>query len=279
MTDQASSLRKLINKEYKQRTRYIAITSGKGGVGKTNISVNLTLVLAKTGKEVMLLDANLGLSSVDVLLGISPKYSMNDIVPGKKQLSEISVFISDKAVLIPAGSGFEELADISDKKFAFLERQLANIKSPDFVIIDTAAGIGKNVTRYLEAADEIIVITTPDPTSITDAYVMIKLLRNRGKDNISIVANMVKNSSEADDIFEHIKAISEKFLKFKPNYLGFCPKDPLLIKAVRRRNAIINLFPYALFSKQIVKIAGKINRSAIQPKAGFVDFIKRLFTK
>ncbi len=279
MKDQASSLRGLMNEESKRNTRYIAITSGKGGVGKTNISINLTLVLAKTGKRVMLFDADLGLSSADVLFGVSPKYSINDVISGNKQMSEIAVAISDKAVLIPAGSGFEELANITDKKFAFLEHQLDSIESPDFIIIDTAAGIGKNVTRYLEAADEIIVITTPDPTSITDAYVMIKLLRKRGKNNINVVVNMVKNRAEADDIFEHIMAISEKFLKFTPNYLGFCPKDPLLVKAVRKRMPIINLFPYASFSKQIVKIAGKINRISVRQKTGFIDFIKRLFTK
>ncbi len=275
MTDQATKLRKMVDRN----TRYIAITSGKGGVGKTNISVNLTLVLAKTGKKVMLFDADLGLSSADLILGISPKYSMNDLIEGRKQLSEICLPISANAVLVPAGSGFEKLADITDKKFSFIENQLSGIEAPDYILIDTAAGIGRNVTRFLNVADEIIIVLTPEPTSITDAYVMIKLLKKRNKNTINLVINMAKNENEAKDIFEHIRAISEKFLNFTPGYLGFCPKDTLLSKTVRKREAIIDAFPYASFSRQIVKIAGKINMQPIKQKKGFADFIKYLFIR
>jgi len=275
MSDQATGLRKLVSKN----TRYIVVTSGKGGVGKTNISVNLTLVLAKTGKEVMLFDADLGLSSADLVLGVAPKYSMNDLIEGRKQLSEICVRIAENAVLVPAGSGFERLAEMTDRKFSFIERQLSEIKAPDYIIIDTAAGIGKNVTRFLEASDEAIIVLTPEPSSVTDAYVMIKLLKKREKNNIALVVNMAKNESEAKTVFEHISNISKKFLDFTPSYLGFCPKDQLLSKAVRKRKPIIESFPHSPFSREIVKIAGKISREPIKRKRGFIDFMKHLFAR
>ncbi|NIA11266.1 MAG: AAA family ATPase [Nitrospiraceae bacterium] len=235
--DQAGLLRKmkgidqenygmnLINrpKKVNRDIRVIAITSGKGGVGKTNIAANFAYIFSKMGEKVLLLDADTGLANIDVILGITPKYSLFHVLRGEKDLSEVIVQGPGGIKILPAASGIQEMAELSrGQKFTLLEELDTLNENLDFVVIDTAAGIAGNVLYFNMVAKEIIVVVSPEPTSLTDAYALIKLLyQGYAARHFMLLVNMVTGSNEAKRVYRRLSNATDHFLNLSIGYLGY----------------------------------------------------------
>lgn len=282
MADQADNLRKLVNSESKTKCRAIAVTSGKGGVGKTNIIVNLGMLLSSVGKNVLLFDADLGLANVDILLGLKTKYSLSDVAKGEKKLKDIVINVKKGFNIIPAGNGFEDIANIDLSMFEKIKNELNFIiKDVDILLIDTGAGISKKVTLFLKSADEIIVVATPEPTSIADAYAMIKILTlNYKKENLKLFVNMAKNEQEANSVYENINKICEKFLKKTVNNVGYAVYDTSVPITVKRQKAVVELNPNSNFSISMKKMTNSLFNESIKINSNpIARFFSSLFSQ
>ncbi len=238
MEDQASGLRNIVNSsKLKSNVRTIAVTSGKGGVGKTNISTNLAIMLALMKKKVLIFDADMGLANIDILLGIHPKYNLQHVISGEKSLEEILVDGPAGIKIIPASSGFQSLTELDDYQRDTLINEFGVIQSAvDYLIIDTGAGISKNVTEFIKAAGEAIVVTTPEPTAITDAYALIKVLSGECEDlKIHLFVNMAGDLKEAKEVETKLKSVVDKFIGISINAIGFMTKDPSVVASIRKQ--------------------------------------------
>lgn len=249
-----------------QQMRCLAITGGKGGVGKSNLAVNLALELGKLGKRVCLLDADFGLANTDLLCGISPEYHLGHFISGSKSLEEITVKLSDRVDLIPGGNGIEELADFSVSAHSNLFKSLRALEnSLDFMLIDTAAGIAKNVSGVLRSAAEVIVVATPDPTSVVDAYATIKtILRHSPEKDISIVVNNVLRLGDAEQVFQQINSAVIRFLNRQVEFLGMIPSDAQLVEAVREQMPVVEYNSQSPASRAIRLIAKQLHNQIQQ---------------
>jgi flagellar biosynthesis protein FlhG len=286
MEDQASTLRLIASNapaisvgmplnnvhstERKDRTtqmRCLAVTGGKGGVGKSNLSVNLALELGLLGKQVGLLDADFGLANADLLCGVTPQFHLGHVVAGAKTLEEISINLAENVTLIPGGSGIEELANFSFTSRPQIYSQLMEIEEKfDFMLIDTAAGIAENVIGILVSASEVVVVVTPDPTSIVDAYATIKvILRHSPTKPISVVVNNVVGIGDAEHVFQQISSAAKTFLKHKVDFLGMVPHDPLVSEAIREMTPVVQYKPESPASRAIRLIAKQIQKSSQNP--------------
>lgn len=255
--------------EASPRTRTIAITSGKGGVGKSNIAVNVALELAVRGHRVSLFDADCALANDDVLLGLNPHYHLGHVLSGQRTLEQVVIEAAHGLRLIPGGSGTEELANLSQEQHARLVSDLQTLeRDSDFMIIDTAAGIASNVTGVLRAAMEVIIITTPDPTAVVDAYATIKvLLQHSPSKPIKVIVNDVVGISDADRIFAQLRAVTTRFLNHQIEHLGMIPRDPELAEAVREQMPVIEYAPDAPSSRALRLIARRLEKSQRGPLA------------
>jgi len=243
-------------------TRTIAITGGKGGVGKSNIAVNLALELASAGWRVSLLDADLALANADVLLGVNPQYHLGHVLKGERTLAEVVIETTNGVRLIPGGSGIEELASLTPSQQKRLIAELSAMEADsDFMIIDTAAGIGPNVTSVVRAASEVIIVTTPDPTAVVDAYATIKVLhRHSPTKPVWIVVNCVVGIGDAEHIFGQIHAASKRFLQHPLQHVGTIPRDAELAEAVRRQVPVVEFAPQCPASRSIRLLAKQLDR-------------------
>ncbi len=266
MADQADKLRKMVEQNKKKKYRAIAVTSGKGGVGKTNIVVNVAYLLSSIGKKVIVFDADLGLANVDILLGLKSKYSLLDTIKNGKKMSEIMVKFNDNFKIIPAGSGIEEIANINEPIFAKIRDELGDvIKDTDILLIDTGAGISRKVTYFLKSVDEIVVVVTPEPTSIADAYAMIKIMvKNYKKENIKIFVNMAKNESEANAIFNNLNKICKNFLNKEFKSIGFAFIDKNLTLSVKRQTIMAQTNPNSSFTISMKKFVNNLFKEKIK---------------
>lgn len=246
--------------------RCLAITGGKGGVGKSNLAVNLALELGNLGKRVSLLDADFGLANTDLLCGISPKFHLGHFISGAKSLEEITVKLSEKVTLIPGGNGIEELADFSVNAHSHLFKSLRQMEETlDYMLIDTAAGIAKNVSGILRSAAEVVVVATPDPTSIVDAYATIKtVLRHSPKKAISVVVNNVARLGDAEQVFQQLSSASTRFLNHQIEFLGMIPHDAQLAEAVREQIPVVEFNPQSPASRAIRLIAKQLHNQIQQ---------------
>jgi len=244
----------------RQRPRIIAITSGKGGVGKTNIVANLGFTLSRFGKRVLIFDADLGLGNLDVLLGLTPEYNLSHVIKGQKKLSEIVVPGPGRLKILPAASGIQEMTSLSPEERYLVFSQLeAYIRDFDIMLIDTAAGISANVLYFNINADEIIVVATPEPTSITDAYALMKVLSVKyGTDHFKMVVNAAANDSEADDVFRQISLVADRFLDVEIEYYGGIVLDENLKKGVRQQRVVSDFSPLTKASRNFAALARKI---------------------
>jgi flagellar biosynthesis protein FlhG len=244
------------------RTRTVAVTGGKGGVGKSNVAVNVSLGLAALGRRISLLDADLALANADVLLGINPNYHLGHVLSGQRTLADVVIEVEQGVRLIPGGSGIEELANLSFNQNSQLVSELrAMEEESDFMIIDTAAGIASNVTGVLRAVDEVIIVTTPDPTAVVDAYAMIKVLHQHSAYKpIWLIVNEVIGISDADQIFNQLRGASMRFLNHQIEYLGMIPQDSQLIEAVREQTPVVNYAPDAPASRALRLIAKTLDQ-------------------
>ena len=239
----------------------ISISSGKGGVGKTNIVANLALALTRLGKRVLVLDADLGLANMDILLGLTPRYTIEHLLTGQKRLQEILVSGPEGMVILPAGSGIPELADLNEGQKLFLLNEMDQLSQRiDILLIDTGAGISANVLYFNLAAQESIIIITPEPTSLTDAYALIKVLATRHqKKHFIILANAVADEPEAMEVFRKISLVADRFLgSVSLDYLGFIPRDEHVLRAVRKQKAVLELFPQSPAGKSFMILSQRL---------------------
>ena len=243
--------------DYALRTRTIAITSGKGGVGKSNVSVNVAIELAARGNRVSLLDADLALANADVLFGLSPQYHLGHVLSGQRLLSDVVVETESGVRLIPGGSGVKELANLSQNQHKRLIAELRAMEdAADFMIIDTAAGIANNVIGVLRAASEVIIVTTPDPTAVVDAYATIKVLHHYSPTKpVWVIVNDVVGIGDADQVFAQIRAAADRFLNHAVEHLGTIPRDPELAEAVREQVPVVKYAPETPASRALRLIA------------------------
>ena len=286
--DQAQNLRKYINLSHvttkeinpnSKDAKIITISSGKGGVGKTNFSVNLAIALAKLGKRVSLIDADLGLANVDVLMDLVPKYNLNHVLRMEKTVDEIIVEGPYGVNIISGGSGLLEMANLTKEKLNRLidGLQVLNERS-DYILIDTGAGLSDSVISFVEAAHDVILIVTPDPTSITDAYALIKNIHQMDK-NLRIVVNRVDSNKEGYEVFNKIHLAAKRFLNSEIEHLGFIYEDSSVKKSVKIQTPFMLAYPNSLASKGVEMIAYSIeNNGVFNPEPGtFKTFINKLF--
>lgn len=282
--DQAEGLRRIMGEIPDSNTKIISITSGKGGVGKSSFALNLGISLARmqdSPKKVIVFDADLGLANIHVLLGAIPKNNLLHVIKGTKKMKEV-IYKTEMGVdIIPGASGFTQLANIKDDEKENLIEALKEISYADYIIIDTSAGISKSVLDFVLAAHETIVITTPEPTSITDAYGIIKaIVTNSDNHNIKLVLNRVKNPAEANKVTKKIIDICAQFLNTKIENLGFIYEDPIVPEAVRRQIPFVHLYPTANVSLCVNHIARRIlNLEDNQKESGWNKFVSFFLKK
>lgn len=266
MLDQAANLRKLIEQRQegkvekaKNGARIITITSGKGGVGKSNLVVNLGISLQKQGYKVMIFDADVGMGNDDVLMGYIPKYDIYDVIFKNMKISEALIEGPFGIKLLPGGNGFSKIDEISDSQREEFINKLRELEDLDFLLMDTGAGINRDVLAFVACSQELILITTPEPTSLTDAYSLLKAVRHfKLKNKAYVVVNKSFNLKEALSTYERFKSTVAKFLNMELNYLGHIPEDRKLTEAVRKQEPVVISAPYSESSKAIEKIAEKI---------------------
>lgn len=258
----------------------IAVASGKGGVGKTNFVANLAIAMRRLGGKPMVFDADLGLSNIDVLLHLAPRYNIQHLLKGEKSLKEIIIEGPEGILILPASSGVQELTNLNEfERLRILEEFDSFDHDIDSLLIDTSAGISENVAFFCIAAQEIIVVTSPEPTAVTDAYALIKVLSNRYQErDFNILVNSVRSESEAIDVFKRLSTATERFLNISIDYLGFIPLDYAVQRAVRSQKAFISAYPDCLASKQIMNIATQLieDRKKKMPKGSLQFFIGNL---
>lgn len=241
-------------------TRVMAITSGKGGVGKTNIVANLGFALAHYGKKVMILDADLGLGNLDVLLGLSPPYNLGHVITGEKNLSEIVVEGPGGLMILPAASGLYELTRLNIQQQYNVFSQLEEMaQTVDVLLIDTAAGISTNVLSFNATAHEILVVVTPEPTSITDAYALMKVLSMRYAENrFKLLVNQASDADEALEVYEQLNLVAERFLTISIDYVGHVLLDRNVGRSVRRQRILSDVWPESEAARCIATVARRL---------------------
>jgi flagellar biosynthesis protein FlhG len=241
--------------------RVIAVTSGKGGVGKTNIAANLAICLARLNKRVLLLDADISLANVDVVMNIRGKYDISHVINGHKSMTDIVQPGPSGVQVICGASGLDRLADLSDGEQRNLLRHLSSLqKETDTIVVDTAAGISRSVVSFCLAADHVLVVTTPEATAMIDAYGMIKVLaRKRYEGPISIVVNMAHDIAEGKRTYQRIADVARKFLERDLYFAAVLPKDDRLCTAVRSRKPVVLAYPNAQISASLAKLAARLS--------------------
>jgi flagellar biosynthesis protein FlhG len=264
--------------------RIIAVTSGKGGVGKTNFSTNLSVALSSTTLQVIVVDADLGLANLHVVCGVAPKYHLEHVMRGERSLRDILCPGPNGVQLIAGASGLAELANLDElRRTAFVENLYELDQLADVIVIDTGAGLSRNVMAFLCAVDEVIVVTTPEPTAITDAYATIKVLSQENPAvQLQLVVNMAQSSAEAGAVASRLKSIVQRFLQRDLHYLGFVPQDPAVSKAVRIQQPFVLAYPSCQAAQAIRKIAASFCNDvpivAQQPGVGkLVERLQRYF--
>jgi len=260
--NQARTLKNIVSSKMKSSSlRVLAVSSGKGGVGKTNIVANLAYVLSKQGKKVLVVDADLGLNNIDILLGLNPKFHIGHVLSGEKNVQNIITEGPAGIHLLPAGGGLQELTQLDDEKKVVLMEELDQVSSGyDFLIFDTGAGISTNVTYFCSAAHEILLVATTEPTSLTDVYALIKTLYTKhAQKYFRVIINSVGSESEARLIFKNLAAVADRFLPdVSVEYLGYILLDPVVTKAVRQQKAFSELYPDSKVTQCINRLVQKI---------------------
>jgi len=262
------------------KTRIVTITSGKGGVGKTNVSVNMALAYARLGKKVVVMDADLGLANVNIMLNMVPKFTLYDMIRKKKTMQEIMVETDYGISIVAGASGFSKIANLTDEERQNFIEQLTTLSFADIIIIDTSAGVSSNVLDFIAAADDAVIITTPEPTAITDAYGIIKIIASE-YDNLDmalkLVVNRVKSASEAKKVSDRMTHIAGQFLNLKVDYLGFIYDDPVVSQAVLKQRPFMVIDPRCKASICVQHIVGKMEKSELRQTGGFSSMLKRFF--
>jgi len=294
--DQATNLRRIVKEEsgkvHKLRVKngsfpsenspmVFTVTSGKGGVGKTNIVGNLAITYQRMSKRVLIFDADLGLANIDIIFGINPRYTIEDVIKGEKELSQIIAKGPEGVAIIPASSGVQELSHLTEGHKINLLNEFDLLNNMyDILLIDTGAGISSNVIYFNLAAQERIVVVTPEPTSVTDAYALIKVMfMQHGTNKFIILMNMVRNEKEAVSVYKHLSRVVEKFMgSISLDYAGYIPYDKHLHESVNRREPVTCSHPQSASSQSFKKLAEcLLDQTSERHQNGSIQFFwKRL---
>lgn len=298
MKDQAEKLRELaslakrelssdlslkdLSTDKQSSAKVIAVTSGKGGVGKSNLSANLAITLSKQGKKVALFDADLGLANIDVILGMSPRYNLTHVVKGVKKISDVLQDGPEGIKIVAGGSGVHELAQLSLEQIDKLTNSLSFLEEEmDLIIIDTGAGLSSSVLNFVLAAHEIIVVTIPEPTAIADAYGIIKTIYSyNSQAEINLLTNRVINRKEAEQVVGRINNVAKQFLGKEVNWLGYVVDDSKVSMAVRQQQPFSLLYPRCQANICLQKLAENIIEKCFSENMQIENknFFQRLFT-
>lgn len=258
-------------------TRVIAISSGKGGVGKTNSSVNLAVALARMGRKVLLVDADLGLGNVDVLLGLAPRYNIGHLLRGERNIEGIMADGPEGVKILPAASGIADFTDLTPEQRLALCSHLESLHERfDVMIVDTGAGISSNVLFFNMASQEIVVVVSPEPTSLTDAYALMKVLNKKhGESIFKLLVNQVKTKTQGLEVYKKISLVAERFLHISVSYLGCVLADENVPKAVVMQKPVMELYPQSSSSKCYAEIAREIEGLPLRNIKGGMQFFWR----
>ncbi|MDR0598331.1 MAG: MinD/ParA family protein [Treponema sp.] len=297
MEDQAEKLREIMRQKQEgseqaepaagkpkdgRRARVITIASGKGGVGKTNVSVNMALAYARLGKKVVVMDADLGMANVHVMLNIIPQWTLYNVIRKQKTMKEIMADTGYGISIVAGASGFSKIANLDEAERQNFIDELDTLSNADIIIIDTSAGVSNNVLDFVAAADDAVIITTPEPTAITDAYGIIKIIAteidslNMG---LKLVVNRVHSVAEAKKVADRMTSIAGQFLNLRVDYLGFIYDDTVVTHAVLRQKPFMVIDPRCKASQCVQHIVGRLEKSDFKESGGFSGMIKRFFGK
>ena len=291
MGDQADGLRLLMKEIHKttddtgiqaepRKTRIIAVTSGKGGVGKTNVATNMGIAYAQMGKKVIVIDADLGLANVNVILNVIPQYNLYHVIKKQKKMSEIIIDTAYGIKLIVGASGFSKIANMEESEREEFIKEMYALSDVDIIIIDTGAGVSKNVLSFVAAADEVLIVTTSEPTAITDAYGIIKVIATEVENmklNLKMVINRVDSAAEGKKIADRMISIAAQFLNLKIEYLGFIYNDSAVSKAVLQQKPFIISEPNGKAAVCLKHIVARLEKTEIPEDGGLTGFMKKLF--
>jgi flagellar biosynthesis protein FlhG len=261
-----------------RRTRVIAVTSGKGGVGKTNLVVNLGIAWAQRGRRVVVLDGDLGLANVDVLLGLQPRHTLVDVLRGEKRLHEVVQLGPFGLGVVPGASGLAELADLAPERRQHLIAELMRLDGwADAVLIDTAAGVGAGVSQFLLATSEIILVTTPEPTALTDAYALVKVVHAAGcRARFRLVVNLVHSNREAHAAMQRLVRVAQEFLGVAIEPCGALPYDDCVTQAVKRQVPALVAYPQSRLAMRLVVLSQRLWQNGTDEAPSLDRFLERL---
>ena len=250
--------------------RVIAVTSGKGGVGKTNVSVNLGTALTEFGHSVALFDADMGLANVDVLLGLSARFNFYHVLEGEKRLDEVVLKSPTGLMVVPGASGIQKMSELTTTEQAAVIRAFSDFNQDiDVLIVDTAAGISSSVVNFAKACQEVIVVVCDEPTSLTDAYAFIKLLhRDHGLSRFQVLANMMSSVEQGQNLFTKLCKVTDQFLDVNLSFLGTVPEDPYLRKSVQRQSPVVQAYSQSPSAQAFRNLARKIENWPVTVQAG-----------
>ncbi|MCL2355682.1 MAG: MinD/ParA family protein [Defluviitaleaceae bacterium] len=287
VTDQAQRLRELMAQSGHvpepvssiMNARIISIASGKGGVGKSNFSVNLAIQMRKLGKRVVIIDADFGLANVEILLGVAPGYTIADVLNGTVDIESALTIGPMGCMFLSGGSGMAALTELTDSQIMRLTDSFIQLDAlADFIIIDTRAGISNAVVNFIRASSDTIVVTTPDPTAIADAYTLIKSVKTSMPDveSLKLIVNCVVNDTEANEVFEKLNGVSARFLGIKLRFLGSIPFDSYLVRAVRKQKPVSIQYPFAESVTRYSKICADLLDVDTGRKSSIHNFVMKL---
>lgn len=283
MFDQAAGLRKRVNGV--RKSRVIAIASGKGGVGKTNVAVNLGMALQRKNKKVLLVDADLGTANIDVLLGLTPKYHLGHLLNGEKELTEIIIDGPEGLDILPGTSGIEEFLDISRRQVERLRLLSFQLEySYDIILVDISAGVHSSNINFISICDEVIVVLVPEPTAIMDAYSLVKILHNHQYDGkINLLINQLNSRQEGKGILERMSKVIREYLGIEAEIVGYIPFDNNLRQAVKKQKALLELYPGSRAGQAFDEVAEMlinsrtVNKVEKDNEEGFIGRLLNLF--